>query len=77
MKVLYANPIFLDYRLPFYEEMNKLFEGNFYIMFSKNRYIGRYDSLLKRIKDEMKENAIPFKGEHLLIQPLCLLRELK
>ena len=65
MKVLYANPIFLDYRLPFYEEMNKLFEGNFYIMFSKNRYIGRYDSLLKRIKDEMKENAIPFKGEHL------------
>lgn len=65
MKVLYANPIFLDYRLPFYEEMNKLFEGNFYIMFSENRYIGRYDSLLKRIKDEMKENAIPFKGEHL------------
>lgn len=65
MKVLYANPIFLDYRLPFYEEMNKLFEGNFYIMFSKNRYIGRYDSLLKRIKNEMKDNAIPFKGEHL------------
>lgn len=65
MKVLYANPIFLDYRLPFYEELNKHFEGNFYIMYSENRYIGRYDSLLKRIKNEMKDNAIPFKGEHL------------
>ena len=63
MKVLYANPIFLDYRLPFYKELNRLFEGNFYIMYSENRYVGRYDSLLKRIKEEMKNNAIPFKGE--------------
>ena len=32
MKVLYCNPIFLDYRLPFYKRLNELFDGNFYVM---------------------------------------------
>lgn len=64
MKVLYCNPIFLDYRLPFYKRMNELFEGDFYIMYSTTRYklFGR-DKLYKRIKAEMGDNAIPFDDE--------------
>lgn len=63
MKVLYCNPIFLDYRLPFYKELNRLFKGNFYIMFSKWRYEGRRSDLLERILNEMGANAIAFEGD--------------
>lgn len=54
MKVLYANPIFLNYRIPFYKELNKLFEGNFYILYSRKRYLGRsnYEPLLKLIPEQ-------------------------
>ena len=63
MKVLYANPIFLDYRLPFYEKLNELFKGEFYIMYSTNRYLNRYEHLLEEIPKVMGENAIPFNNE--------------
>lgn len=62
-KIIYCNPIFLDYRLPFYIELNRLFNGKFHVLFSKWRYEGRRDDLLARILDEMKDNAIPFNGE--------------
>lgn len=62
-KVLYCNPIFLDYRLPYYKKLNELFNGNFYILFSRWRYEGRADALLKRIISEMGDNAIPFDGD--------------
>ena len=43
MKVLYCNPIFLDYRLPFYKRLNELFDGNFYVMYSTVRYKLRHN----------------------------------
>lgn len=63
MKVLYANPIFLNYRLPFYKRLNELFNGDFYIMYSVNRYKGRYDKLLEEIITVMGYNAIPYTKE--------------
>lgn len=63
MKVLYANPIFLNYRLPYYKRLNELFNGEFYIMYSVNRYKNRYDKLLDEILNVMGNNAIPFKKE--------------
>lgn len=63
MKVLYANPIFLDYRIPFFQQLNKLFNGNFYILYSTNRYIGRFDDLLARIPKELGKSAIPYTKE--------------
>ena len=63
MKVLYANPIFLDYRLPFYKRLNELFDGQFYILYSPARYKSRYDKLLDKIPEVMGKNAIPFNGE--------------
>ena len=65
MKVLYANPIFFNYRLPFYKRLNELFGGSFYIMYSANRYKGRYDRLLEKIPQVMGANAVAFEGEAL------------
>lgn len=63
MKVLYANPIFLNYRLPYYKRLNELFNGKFYIMYSVNRYKNRYDKLLEEIINVMGNNAVPFTKE--------------
>lgn len=63
MKVLYANPIFLNYRLPYYKKLNELFNGEFYIMYSVNRYKNRYDKLLEEIKKVMGKNALPYTNE--------------
>lgn len=64
MKVLYCNPVFLDYRLPFYKQLVSLFEGNFHVMYSPTRYhLMKRDDLCKRIKCEMNENAHPFKKD--------------
>lgn len=64
MKVLYCNPVFLDYRLPFYKQLVSLFKGDFHIMYSPTRYhLMKRDDLCERIKCEMNENAHPFKND--------------
>ena len=63
MKVLYANPIFLDYRIPFFKKLVELFNGEFYILYSTQRYKGRFDDLLKRIPNELGRNAIAYENE--------------
>ena len=66
MKVLYCNPIFLDYRLPFYKRLNELFDGNFYVMYSTTRYKMRHNEhLLKQIPEVLGRNALPFENEKL------------
>ena len=65
MKVLYCNPSFWDYRLPFYKRLNELFEGNFHVVYSTKRYIGR-QPLLERIKKELGENALLYDNELML-----------
>lgn len=37
MKVLWVNPMFLDYRVPFYSELNNLLQGNLHVAFSPSR----------------------------------------
>lgn len=65
MKVLYCNPIFLDYRLPFYKRLNELFEDEFYVMYSPLRYKTRFDALLERIPKVLANHAIEYNGEKL------------
>lgn len=65
MKILYANPIFLDYRIPYYKRLIELFDNNFYVMYSPLRYKGRYDTLLKKIPLYLGKNAIEYKDEKL------------
>lgn len=64
MKVLYCNPIALDYRIPFYKKLVELFEGEFYFLYSENRYkLSGRDALLERLKETLGKNAIAYKEE--------------
>lgn len=63
MNVLYCNPSFWDYRLPFYVELNKLFGGKFHVIYSTKRFNNGHSQLLNRIKDELGENAHPYDNE--------------
>ncbi len=66
MKVLYCNPIFFEYRLPFYKELVRLFKGQFYVMYSVNRYdVCGKSKFCKQIKEELGNNAIPFYKDYI------------
>lgn len=62
MKVLYCNPSFWDYRLPFYKRLNELFKSEFYVIYSPKRYVGR-EKLLDKIKFVLGDNALPYENE--------------
>ena len=65
MKVLYCNPVFFEYRLPFYKELVRLFEGDFYVMYSPVRYrICKKENFCKQIKVELGDNAIELATDH-------------
>lgn len=65
MKVLYCNPVFFEYRLPFYKELLRLFKGNFYVMYSpmRMRICGK-EAFPDKIKEELGENALPLFSDH-------------
>lgn len=65
MKVLYCNPVFFEYRLPFYKELKRLFKDDFYVMYSPIRFrlCGKENFCLK-VKEELGENAIPLHSDH-------------
>lgn len=62
-KILYCNPSFWEYRLPFYVELNRLFKGNFHVLYSTKRYIHGHLKFLRKIKEELEENAHPYENE--------------
>lgn len=65
MKVLYCNPVFFEYRLPFYKELKRLFNGNFYVMYSpmRMRICGK-ENFANKVKEELGENALPLFSDH-------------
>lgn len=64
MRVLYANPVFSDYRLPFYKELNRLFDGNFYVMYSPLRYqMEGLIRVLPKIRNMLGDFAYEYSGE--------------
>jgi glycosyltransferase involved in cell wall biosynthesis len=63
MIVLYCNPSFWEYRLPFYVELNKLFKGQFHVIYSTKRYAYGHQNLLNKIKEELGNNAHPYDNE--------------
>ena len=54
-KVLWVNPSFLDYRIPLYDELNKLYQNNFYLIYSKQRVPQR---CIDKTESVLKENAL-------------------
>lgn len=64
MRVLYTNPVFSDYRIPFYEELNKLFDGEFYVMYSPLRYtMVKQEHVLPKIKERIGNFSYEYNGE--------------
>ena len=68
MKVLYCNPSFWEYRLPFYAELNRLFKGNFHVVYSTKRYFGAHVNMLPKIKNVLGENAHPYENEWMYVR---------
>ncbi len=54
MKILWTNPAFLDYRVPFYEELNRLSNGSFHLVYSRSRIPQRCED---KIKNALGDNA--------------------
>lgn len=63
MRVLYCNPSFWNYRLPFYEKLNELFGGEFHVIYSTKRYRGNNEKMLPTILERLGENAHPYDNE--------------
>lgn len=63
MKILWVNPSFLDYRIPVYKRIWELCNGNFYIIFSRNRVPERIPN---KINQAIGKNAICFEGEKVI-----------
>lgn len=67
MIVLYANPVFSDYRLPFYKKLNELFDGDFYVMYSPMRYkMDGLEKTLDKIPSLLKGFSYEYNGEKVI-----------
>ena len=64
MKVLYAIPIFLDYRIPLFKRLNELFNGDFSILYSPKRYQRRFPELLYKINETIPDIVHEFNGDN-------------
>ncbi|MBR5476279.1 MAG: hypothetical protein IKV17_05610 [Bacteroidaceae bacterium] len=64
MKILYAVPIFLDYRIPLFKRLNELYNGEFGVLYSPQRYINRFPNVLNKINDTIPSIAHEFNGEY-------------
>lgn len=62
-KILWVNPSFLDYRIPLYDEVNKMTDGNFHLIYSKGRIPERCDI---NIKKSIGDNAHPLAKEKII-----------
>lgn len=63
-KILYAIPLSLDYRLPYYEKLKELSNGEFHLLHSIKRYeqLNRLD-LVEKYRRRMGENVHELHGE--------------
>lgn len=60
MKILWISPWFGNYRIPVYDQLNKLCKGNFYLICSQEN---TSDLVRKKLKDTLGTNAIIMSGE--------------
>lgn len=60
MKILWVSPWFGNYRIPLYGELNKLSNGNFYLICSKDNL---RDLVIEKVKNTLGDNAIIMCGE--------------
>lgn len=66
MKILWINPSFLDYRIPVYDELNKLANYELKIIFSAEEH-RTPKRVVEKVNDCLNSNAIGLKGEKTFI----------
>jgi len=59
-RILWVNPSFLDYRIPLYKELYQLCNGNFYLIYSKERVPQR---CINKIENELNKSALGLSNE--------------
>lgn len=64
-KVLWVNPSFLDYRIPLYKEIDALCNGNFYLIYSKQRIPMRCYEAINKI---LEKNAIAISENRIFLK---------
>ena len=62
-KVLWINPSFLDYRIPLYKNINDKLNGNFRLIYSKQRVPER---CIKNVEEAIAENALSLPNEKIV-----------
>lgn len=65
MKILYAIPIFLDYRIPLFKRLTQLFNGEFNVMYSPKRYLNRFPHVLDKIRMEIPTSIHEFNCDYI------------
>ena len=60
IRILWVNPSFLDYRIPFYKSLHEFCNGNFYLAYSKSRVPER---CINKITNSLGENALCLEKE--------------
>ena len=60
MKILWISPWFGNYRIPVYENLNKLSDGNFYIICSQEN---TSDLVREKLKATLGDHAVIMSGE--------------
>lgn len=63
MNIHWVNPSFLDYRVPLYQAINELADGNFYVTYSKNRVPER---IVQKIEAALGANATGLTEEKII-----------
>lgn len=53
-RILWVNPSFLDYRIPLYDELNKKLDGNFHLIYGKDKIPTRCHD---HVVEKLRENA--------------------
>lgn len=64
-KVLWVNPSFLDYRIPLYKEINTLCNGNFHLIYSKQRIPIRCYEAIDKV---LGKNAIAISEDRIFLK---------
>lgn len=66
MRILWVNPVFLDYRIPVYKKLNDLTNGNFYLIYSQKRVPERIN---RKINCALGSRAISLLNEFVMVKP--------
>jgi len=64
MRIVWAHNWFLDYRVPVFEELNRLTNNNLFLLYNKDSIPERVSN---KVRESLGDNAVPFCNEKMLV----------